>query len=460
MRWILLSASLLYHDMLKNTIFYFLCLVCITATIIACSSGGDGSSNNNPVNETVYKYESCSSDSEQPLIYFNKSEFDAANGNPSSGTTLNWGTDDECYEFKSSISQNSTTVEPVSSIININGCSCTAVSNLVVEVNIQGEDADHPNGDGSGVFYGTATADNAVSYGFRIGNNGDETQNTTGVFSFTLTDLGLYQFPFYVYAYAADGTSISKITNLAIDVEGNGGSGNNDVLVWSDEFDGTGSIDSSKWTTETGGGGWGNQEEQIYTSSSQNLRREAGILKIKVRKESNGNFTSARIITEDKFEFKYGRVEIRAKLPSVQGSWPALWMLGANFRDPGVGWPQCGEIDIMEQFENKNKVKSTLHWKKPDGTRGEYGLDTTNTTSTDWHVYALEWTSTSIKSYLDDNEFFSMNISGVDPYYPFNEEFFFIFNVAMGGTNGGVIDPDLQQGYIDAMEVDYIRVYQ
>jgi beta-glucanase (GH16 family) len=135
-------------------------------------------------------------------------------------------------------------------------------------------------------------------------------------------------------------------------------------------------------------------------------------------------------------------------------------MLGTNFRDPGVGWPQCGEIDIMEQFENKNKVKSTLHWKKPDGTRGEYGLDTTNTTSTDWHVYALEWTSTSIKSYLDDNEFFSMNISGVDPYYPFNEEFFFIFNVAMGGTNGGVIDPDLQQGYIDAMEVDYIRVYQ
>ena len=88
MRWILLSASLLYHDMLKNTIFYFLCLVCITTTIIACSSGGDGSSNNNPVNETVYKYESCSSDSEQPLIYFNKSEFDAANGNPSSGTTL------------------------------------------------------------------------------------------------------------------------------------------------------------------------------------------------------------------------------------------------------------------------------------------------------------------------------------------------------------------------------------
>jgi hypothetical protein len=444
--------------MLKKATLNFLYIVCVTVTVIACSSAGDSSSNSNLGNETVYKYESCSSDSEQPLIYFNKSEFDAAEGNPNSETTLNWGVDDECYEFKSSIPQNSVTVEPVSSIININGCSCTGVSNLVVEVNIQGEDDDNPNGDGSGVFYGTVTADNAVNYGFRIGNSGDETQNTTGEFSFTLTDLGLNQFPFYVYAYGDDGTSISKITNLTIEVEGNGGSGNNDVLVWADEFSGTGLIDSSRWTTETGGGGWGNQEEQIYTSSSNNVRKEAGILKIKVIKESNGNFTSARIKTQDKFEFKYGRVEIRAKLPSVQGSWPALWMLGANW--PEVGWPQCGEIDIMEQFENKNKVKSTLHWKKPDGTRGEYGLDTTNATSTDWHVYTMEWTSTSIKTYMDGNQFFSMNISGVEPYYPFNEDFFFIFNVAMGGTNGGVINPNLQQGYIDAMEVDYIRVYQ
>ena len=338
------------------------------------------------------------------------------------------------------------------------GNQSNGVSNLEVNVTIQGEDEENPNGDGSGVFYGNATADNAVNYGFRIGNSGEESQNTTGEFSFTLTNQGLNQFPFYVYAYAADGTSISKITNLAIDVEGNGGSGNNDVLVWSDEFDGTGSIDSSKWTTETGGGGWGNQEEQIYTSSSNNVRKEAGILKIKVTKDSNGNFYSARIKTQDKFEFKYGRVEIRAKLPSVQGSWPALWMLGANW--PEVGWPQCGEIDIMEQFENKNSVHSTLHWKQANGERALYGENTTNATSSNWHVYALEWTPTSIKSYLDGNEFFSMNISGVDPYYPFNEDFFFIFNVAMGGTNGGVIDPNLQQGFVDAMEVDYIRVYQ
>ncbi|MBK85951.1 MAG: glycoside hydrolase [Flavobacteriaceae bacterium] len=331
-------------------------------------------------------------------------------------------------------------------------------TNLQVSLTIQGKDSENPNGDGSGVFYGIATADDAINYGFRIGNDGEETQSQSGDFSFTLTDQGLLQFPFYVYAYSSTGNSELKIINLTIDVEGNGGSGNNDVLVWSDEFNGTGSIDISKWTTETGGGGWGNQESQIYTSSSNNVRKEAGILKIKVIKESNGNFTSARIKTQDKFEFKYGRVDIRAKLPSVQGSWPALWMLGANY--PDVGWPQCGEIDIMEQFENKDEIASTLHWKLPNGNRGMYGLPTANSTSTDFHIYSLEWTSTNIKTFLDGVEFFSMNISDADPYYPFNEDFFFIFNVAMGGTNGGAIDPNLIEGYVDAMEVDYIRVYQ
>jgi hypothetical protein len=286
-------------------------------------------------------------------------------------------------------------------------------------------------------------------------NSEVRSSNSTGQFSYTLTDLGINQFPLYVYAYSASNDRISTIENLKIFVVGNGGSGNNDVLVWFDEFDGTGAINTSKWTTETGGGGWGNQEEQIYTSSTNNVKREGGILKIKAIKESNGSYSSARIKTQDKFEFRYGYVEIRAKLPSSQGTWPALWMLGANF--PEVGWPQCGEIDIMEQFQDKNKVKSTLHWKLPDGERGEYGLDTSNTTSDDWHVYAMDWTPTSITTYLDGNEFFTMNISGVEPYYPFNEEFFFIFNVAMGGTLGGDIDPNFTE---DIMEVDYIRLYQ
>ena len=278
-------------------------------------------------------------------------------------------------------------------------------SNLVVDITVQGQDSQNPNGDGSGVFYGTATAVDADYYNF----------------TYTITGSGIEQFPFYVYAYSnsidedEDDPRIENITNLSILVEdgGNSGSGNNDVLVWSDEFDGTGSIDSSKWTAETGGGGWGNQEEQIYTSSSNNLRKEAGILKIKVQKGSNGGFTSARIKTQDKFQFQYARVDIRAKLPSVQGSWPALWMLGANWPEPGVGWPRCGEIDIMEQFENKNIITSTIHWFDEDnvdinGTgQASYGGDVVNTTSDEFHVYSLDWRQNVIRFYLDGNEFFS-----------------------------------------------------
>lgn len=328
-------------------------------------------------------------------------------------------------------------------------------TNLVVNVTVQGQNDNDPFGDGSGNFSVTATATNAIKFGFKVGNNGSETQNTTGQFSYSMTDLGINQFPLYVYAYSETEDRISKIENLKIFVIGNGGSGNNDVLVWFDEFDGTGAINTSKWTTETGGSGWGNQEVQIYTSSTNNVIREGGILKIKAIKESNGSYSSARIKTQDKFEFKYGRIEIRAKLPSAQGTWPALWMLGANY--PEVGWPQCGEIDIMEQFQDKNKVKSTLHWKLANGDRGEYGLDTTNSTSNEFHVYSINWTASSITAYLDGTQFFVMNTSGVEPYYPFNEDFFFIFNVAMGGTLGGDIDPNFTQ---DTMEVDYIRVYQ
>lgn len=332
-------------------------------------------------------------------------------------------------------------------------------SNLVVNVTIEGQDDQNPNGDGSGQFSVTATATNTVRYGFKVGNSGTETQNTTGLFSYTVTDLGTNQFPLYVYAYSSTDDRISKITNLTVYVLGSGGSGDNDVLVWSDEFDGNGEINPNIWTYELGNGsdGWGNQEVQNYTSSSNNIKKEGGILKITAIKQSNGAYTSARIKTQDKFEFKYGLIEIRAKLPSAQGTWPALWMLGSNFSE--VGWPQCGEIDIMEQFEDKNRVKSTLHWKLSDGERGEYGLETANNTSSDWHIYSIDWTPTSIKSYLDGVEYFSMNTvdSGVGPHFPFNEEFFLIFNVAMGGTLGGEIDPNFTQ---DVMEVDYIRLYQ
>ena len=342
------------------------------------------------------------------------------------------------------------------------GTQTNLPSNFVVSVNIQGQDSDNPNGDGSGVFSLLATADNAVNYGFKV-DTSDEVQNSTGNFSYTVNSQGINQFPVTIYAYSSTNERISKIENITIFVEddgsGNGGSGNNDTLVWSDEFDGNGTINTNKWTYEIGGGGWGNQEVQSYTNSLNNVYKENGILKIKVIKESNNSYTSGRIITKNKFDFKYGRVDIRAKLPTTAGTWPALWMLGQNINS--VSWPECGEIDIMEQFVNKNSVSSTLHWFNPDNVNSDnplgqasYGGDIADSTFDEFHVYSLNWTSSTLSFSLDGVEFFTTGNSGS---LPFNQNFFLIFNIAMGGTNGGTIDPDFTT---DAMEVDYIRVYQ
>jgi len=228
--------------------------------------------------------------------------------------------------------------------------------------------------------------------------------------------------------------------------------GNLDVLFWADEFDGNGPINSNVWNFETGGGGWGNQEVQIYSNSTKNVVKENGILKIKVFKEPNGTYSSARITTQDKIDFKYGRVDIRAKLPTVAGTWPALWMLGDNFST--VGWPHCGEIDIMEQFTDKTTVDATCHWNN-GGSTASYGLSTkVENSGTEFHVYSLIWEEGSIKALVDDKQYYVML---TNDSMPFDANFFFIFNVAMGGTNGGTIASDFTT---DVMEVDYVRVYQ
>ena len=327
-------------------------------------------------------------------------------------------------------------------------------SNLVATVTIQGQDTANPYGDGSGILSCSAIATNAVKYGFKVGN-GTESQNTTGNFSHIIQNAGTIQFALTIYAYSSTNEKISIVKNLTVLVNGDtaGGSGNNDVLVWSDEFDGDGSINTDDWNYETGGGGWGNQEVQVYTASSANILKENGILKITAVKESNGSYTSARITTQNKIDFKYARVDIRAKLPSKAGTWPALWMLGSNFSDSSVGWPKCGEIDIMEQFEDKTYVKATCHWDN-NGSNADYGQQTNLSTPTEFHVYSLDWRQGSIKAYIDNVEYFSMSTNNT---LPFDANFFLIFNLAMGGTNGGVIDPNFTS---DSMEVDYIRVYQ
>tara|TARA_B110000503_G_scaffold117144_1_gene176843 strand:- start:3273 stop:4952 length:1680 start_codon:yes stop_codon:yes gene_type:complete len=236
---------------------------------------------------------------------------------------------------------------------------------------------------------------------------------------------------------------------------GDDGSGNNDVLVWAEEFDADGAPCSDTWLYDIGAGGWGNNESQYYTDRPENVIVENGLLKIKTLAESfNGSdYTSARIISKTKFEFTYGKVIVRAKFPEGGGTWPAIWMLGANFEV--VSWPNCGEIDIAEHIGNEeNKIFGTLHY--PGNSGGNANGETTiisNATS-EFHDYEVQWTDSSITFYVDGVEYHSfINNSNV----PFNQDFFLILNTAMGGDLGGAIDPDFDQS---TFEIDYIRVYQ
>lgn len=226
-----------------------------------------------------------------------------------------------------------------------------------------------------------------------------------------------------------------------------------DELVWSDEFDVDGSPNTANWGYDLGAGGWGNNELQTYTDNVENVIVEGGFLKITARADGAGGYTSTRLLSENLQEFTYGRVEIRAKLPEAQGTWPALWMLGANFDT--VGWPFCGEIDIMEQTgQDKTRTSAAVHF--PGNSAGNAPTnDTENTTATtEFNDYILQWTASEITMSVNDEVFFTFENNDT---IPFNSDFFFIMNIAMGGTLGGTVDPAFTEA---TMEVDYIRMYQ
>ena len=225
------------------------------------------------------------------------------------------------------------------------------------------------------------------------------------------------------------------------------------TLAWADEFDGD-ALDTSIWNYEIGNNnGWGNQELQYYTDT--NTEVSDGTLKITATKEATNGFdySSARINTKDNYEFKYGRVEVRAKLPEGGGTWPAIWMLGGNFTE--VGWPATGEIDIMEYKGNEpGVIHGTLHYPDHSGGNADTGSVAISGESDSFHTYTVEWTAEHILFAIDGEIFKEFTNS---PAVPFNHTFFMILNVAMGGTFGGAVDPAFQQS---AMEVDYVRVYQ
>jgi hypothetical protein len=225
-------------------------------------------------------------------------------------------------------------------------------------------------------------------------------------------------------------------------------------LVFSDEFDGD-DLDTDIWNYEIGNGtnGWGNGEAQFYTED--NVKVQDGNLVITARREAESgfDFTSGRITTQDNYDFTFGRVEARAKLPEGGGTWPAIWMLGANF--DVVGWPETGEIDIMEWIgNNPDEISSALHFPGNSGGNPVYGTTPVQNATSVFHTYAVEWTQDNIIFLLDGDEFFTFTN---DASLPFNKDFFLIMNVAMGGVFGGDIDPAFQES---SMEVDYIRVYQ
>jgi len=239
-----------------------------------------------------------------------------------------------------------------------------------------------------------------------------------------------------------------------------GGDGGAESLVWSEEFDTDGSPDPSIWNYDlgTGNGGWGNNEEQFYTDDPSNIIVENGMLKITARREptSGRNFSSSRINSLGKFDFQYGRVEVRAKMPTGGGTWPAIWMMGQDFDT--VGWPECGEMDIMEHLgRNQDVIYSTVHYPDGSGTGGSASNGNNvqfSDVSTEFKIYEMTWDENVIIFKTDDQQVFTF---AHDDTLPFRDGFFFILNVAMGGNFGGTIDAAFQES---TMEVDYIRVYQ
>ena len=237
------------------------------------------------------------------------------------------------------------------------------------------------------------------------------------------------------------------------------------VLVWSDEFNGT-NIDTSVWTHEIGhgfDGGWGNNELQYYTNHSDNSYLANGNLVIVARKNHlNHDYTSARMKTQNKQSFQYGRMEARIKLPQGgNGMWPAFWMLGDDIAN--VGWPECGEIDILEAINDFTEVVGALHYGSGSPYIHDYESRTYNPgidVSTDYHIYAVEWEPTVIRWYFDGVNFFTKtDWWNSEPYpAPFNQPFFFILNIAVGGNWPGY--PDASTPFPQTMYVDYVRVYQ
>jgi beta-glucanase (GH16 family) len=243
------------------------------------------------------------------------------------------------------------------------------------------------------------------------------------------------------------------------------------TLVWSDEFDGpSGSaVNSSRWSFDIGGNGWGNNELETYTSRTANSHLEGGRLVIKALKETfagpdniTRHYTSARLVTKNKFSQAFGRFEARIRIPYGQGIWPAFWMLGDNIDT--AHWPNCGEIDIMENIgKEPSIVHGTFHgpgYSGGSGVTAAYALPAGQKFSDDFHTFAVEWEPNVIRFYVDESLYKTRTPSDLPAgaSWVFDHPFFIILNVAVGGGWPG--NPDATTVFPQQMLVDYVRVYQ
>ena len=338
-----------------------------------------------------------------------------------------------------------------------------------------------------------ANAEGAVNYRFSFGDNAVYNE-TTGQIEHQYSDQGTYTIGVWAFFDNQGEDYTYKTFEVEITTaDGSQGSGNpvgaidnsEDItdysgltLVWNDEFNYSGAPLDSKWHLQyipIFGGGWANNEEQHYTDRRDNSYVSDGTLKIVAKRESyiyagsRKNYTSARL--NSKFDMQYGRIDVSAKLPESAGTWPAIWTLGTNINERGnyhgntagsVGWPACGEIDLMEQNGwDKTQVQGHFHWADTNSNEYQnYGLQKTiqqlgiSSLTDNFHLYSLVWNRSSLKIYIDNKLLVSLsNTSNV----PYDNPHYLLLNIAMGGVMGGNIPASFSQ---DTMEIDYVRFYQ
>ncbi len=314
---------------------------------------------------------------------------------------------------------------------------------------------------GYGIWETTVDLNPNSYYEFKFGICGWELEDLSPESSCTVTNYGYTNRFLNV---TDDNLSLETYYYASCDISTSGETGEDWILVWSDEFDAP-DIDMTKWSYEVGTGnwGWGNGEAQYYTDNSNNSFIEDGKLIIKAIRQSysGSDYTSARMVTKNKGDWTYGRIEVRAKLPAGTGTWPAIWMMPTD--SEYGGWPDSGEIDIMEHVGfDPGAIHATCHndtYNWYDGIPPPGGELNVNDFDENFHTYTLEWTESSLKWFVDETLYYTYSNTSSWSTWPYNYDFFIILNIAIGGTWGG------QQGIDDGifpvqMEVEYVRVYQ